>query len=87
MKILKAVLPGLLVLAAVVALRVTDPFQLQEQVRLFTFDTYQRTSPRPYAPVPVRIVDIDDATLAREDLQWPWPRTKVAELVVALANG
>ncbi|MFN8924874.1 MAG: CHASE2 domain-containing protein [Rhodospirillales bacterium] len=86
MKILKAVLPGLVVLAAVLALRVTDPFLLQEQVRLFTFDTYQRVSPRPYAPVPVRIVDIDDATLAREDLQWPWPRTKVAELVVALAN-
>ncbi len=64
----------------------TDPFLLQEQVRLFTFDTYQRISPRPYAPTPVRIVDIDDATLAREDLQWPWPRTKVAELVVALAN-
>lgn len=85
-KILKAVLPGLFVLAAVVALRVTDPFLLQEQVRLFTFDTYQRISPRPYAPVPVRVVDIDDETLAREDLQWPWPRTKVAELVAALAN-
>jgi adenylate cyclase len=85
-KILRSVLPALLVLAAVVALRIQDPFQLQEQVRLFTFDTYQRIRPRPYEPVPVRIVDIDDETLAREDLQWPWPRTKVAELVIALAN-
>jgi adenylate cyclase len=47
------------------------------------FDAYQRSQPRPYRSAPVRIVDIDEATLARLG-QWPWPRTKVAELVSRL---
>src|SRR5690349_9254636 len=52
-----------------------------------TFDLYQRIKPRVYAPVPVRIVDIDDASLSRLG-QWPWPRTLVASLVDKLkANG
>lgn len=50
------------------------------------FDLYQRAAPRPFDPeAPVRIVDIDDASLAQEG-QWPWPRTKVARLVDQLAN-
>lgn len=47
------------------------------------FDAYQRSLPRSYEPAPVRIVDIDEATLARLG-QWPWPRTRVAELVADL---
>ena len=47
------------------------------------FDQYQRSKPRPYQPVPVRIVDVDEATLAKLG-QWPWPRTKVARLVIEL---
>src|SRR3569832_930499 len=35
------------------------------------FDAYQRSLPRPYRSAPVRIVDIDEATLARLG-QWPW---------------
>ncbi|MGY8959862.1 MAG: CHASE2 domain-containing protein, partial [Alphaproteobacteria bacterium] len=40
--------------------------------------------PREYDPgIGVRIVDIDDASL--EDIaQWPWPRTKIAELIYRL---
>ena len=51
------------------------------------FDAYQRSRPRPYHPAPVRIVDIDEASLARLG-QWPWPRNKVARLaygVLAMA--
>ena len=45
-----------------------------------TFDLYQHITPRAYEHAPVRIVDIDDASLARLG-QWPWPRTLVASLV------
>lgn len=49
------------------------------------FDAYQRSQPRPYQPAPVRIVDIDEASLARLG-QWPWPRTKVADLISRLRD-
>lgn len=54
-------------------------------IRNLVFDTYQRIYPRPYSPVPVRIVDLDDASMERLG-QWPWPRTIVAEMVARLAN-
>ena len=45
------------------------------------FDAYQRLGPRPFeARTPVRIVDIDDASIA-ELGQWPWPRTRIAALI------
>ncbi|MCX8252600.1 Putative Chase2 sensor protein (modular protein) [Beijerinckiaceae bacterium RH AL1] len=51
--------------------------RLQEQI----FDLYQRVEPRAYDPFnPVRILDIDDASIAKLG-QWPWPRTKIAALV------
>ncbi|MFK8251546.1 CHASE2 domain-containing protein [Ancylobacter terrae] len=50
------------------------------------FDFYQRLDPRPWSPdLPVRILDIDDASLARLG-QWPWPRNRMAELVTRLAG-
>jgi adenylate cyclase len=48
--------------------------------RLNVFDEFLRLKPRVYEPVPVRIVDIDDDSLARFG-QWPWPRTLLAKLV------
>jgi adenylate cyclase len=48
--------------------------------RLYVFDEFLRLKPRVYEPVPVRIVDIDDDSLARFG-QWPWPRTLLAKLV------
>ena len=60
-------------------LRVTDPFVLRT-ARDTAFDMLQRLSPRPYIDAPVRIVDIDEASLERLG-QWPWPRDKLAELV------
>lgn len=47
------------------------------------FDQYQRWHPRDYVEVPVRVVDIDEETLVRLG-QWPWPRTRLAELVKIL---
>ena len=81
---LLAALPSLLVLFGVVALRAIEPAVFQK-AELAVFDVFQRHSPRRYEPVPVRIVDLDDATLQRVG-QWPWPRTRVAELVRRLTQ-
>ena len=51
-------------------------------VRNVVFDTYQRTWPRQVKRLPVVIVDIDDASLAAFG-QWPWPRTRLAQLIEA----
>jgi adenylate cyclase len=74
-------LPGL-VLAGAAALRIALPPWL-EDLQLRVFDAFQQRAPRPYQPVPVRVVDIDDETLYRMG-QWPWPRTHVARLVFLL---
>lgn len=59
-----------------------DPRPLQ-QLRLHVFDQYQRWQPRSFVETPVRIVDIDEASLKHLG-QWPWPRTRLAELVERL---
>ena len=66
-------------LAIALALHVRAP-RFVENLRFQVFDTYQRLSPRPTVGAPVVIVDIDDASLRRLG-QWPWPRTRIAELV------
>ena len=77
-----ALLAGLLLLVAV-ALRIADPEPVA-RLRLAVFDTYLQLAPPPLdAALPVRIVDIDDASLARVG-QWPWPRAKLAEIVERL---
>jgi adenylate cyclase len=58
----------------------------QQALRNSLFDQYQRWHPREYSDVPVRIVDIDDASLSRLG-QWPWPRTRIAELLEKLGAG
>src|SRR5687768_11671706 len=68
-----------LVLAIALVLRWYDPPTLSD-LRALVFDQYQRVAPREYKPVPVKIVDIDDESLARAG-QWPWPRTTVAQMV------
>lgn len=70
------------VLLGALALRVGEPRILQSLI-FSVFDELQRVAPRSYEPVPVRIVDLDDASLERVG-QWPWPRTQVADLVDAL---
>jgi adenylate cyclase len=74
---------GTLLSAAVVSLgmwaELTEPWFVGD-LHNAVFDAYQRSQPRKYEPAPVRIVDIDEASLARLG-QWPWPRSKVASLV------
>lgn len=78
-----AALTGL-VLAAVVAVRLADP-AFVAAVRDLTFDFYQRARPAMRPEAPIRVVDIDDASLATVG-QWPWPRARLAELTAALAE-
>jgi len=75
----------MLVLAAVVVLRLLDQPILSD-FRSLVFDQYQRLSPRSYDPNwPVRIVDIDDESLAQLG-QWPWPRNLFAQLLEQLRD-
>ena len=67
---------------AALALYLADPIAVQN-LRLAQFDQLQRWHPRAYTPVPVRVVDIDEASLQTHG-QWPWPRTRVADLVERL---
>ena len=79
-----SIIPGLIVTALLFVIQLCD-FDFATEVRNLVFDAYQRASPRPYQPVPVKVVDIDDATLANLG-QWPWPRTDVARLTQILAQ-
>ncbi len=61
-----------------------DPLVLRI-LRNATFDQFQRWQPRDFQDAPVRIVDIDDESMRRLG-QWPWSRTRVAELVGELSR-
>ncbi|MBX3516370.1 MAG: adenylate/guanylate cyclase domain-containing protein [Rhodospirillales bacterium] len=72
----------LLIIVAAAAIHLHEPLWLSH-LRDPVFDTYQRIRPRTYQPAPVRVIDIDEESLRRIG-QWPWPRTRVAELVATL---
>ncbi|MFB9263196.1 CHASE2 domain-containing protein [Bradyrhizobium erythrophlei] len=73
-------------LIGIAALRVLDPGPVQE-LRVRTFDTFQRIDPRKKTSRPVTIVDIDEKSLADPRLgQWPWPRTRIADIVTNLTR-
>jgi adenylate cyclase len=74
----------LVLLLGLAALRIADP-PLIEELRLRTFDGFQILSPRIKAARPVAIVDIDERSLAKLG-QWPWPRTRVADLIANLTR-
>lgn len=76
---------GLLALMIGILLRAADPGGLVI-LRERTFDLYQRVDPpRIGRDTPVRIVDVDDASLAILG-QWPWPRDIIADLVLRLGQ-
>lgn len=80
----RALAPRLLLamagLLAACALYLAEPLILQS-LRNSLFDQYQRWQPRATpAQTPVRVVDIDEASLARLG-QWPWPRDLLAQLL------
>ena len=78
------ILPGALALLAVLALQLADVAALT-RVGQLVFDSYVRAEPRQYQPVPVKVVDIDEASI-RQFGQWPWPRTEIARLIQELGS-
>ena len=66
------------------ALRIADPAPVEE-IRVRTFDAFQRIDPRKKTARPVTIVDIDDKSLEKLG-QWPWPRTRIADLITELTR-
>jgi adenylate cyclase len=75
---------GLVIVVLLTLLRIGDPFPVQV-VREIGFDFYQRLHPRPAAELPVRVIDIDEASLA-ELGQWPWPRDRLAAIADRLGE-
>lgn len=74
----------LALLVGFAALRIADPAPVEE-LRVRTFDHFQLLDHRKKTARPVVIVDIDDRTLKAVG-QWPWPRTKLADLVTNLTR-
>jgi adenylate cyclase len=72
------------ILIGLAVLRVADPAPIEE-FRVRTFDTFQVIDPRKKTAKPVRIVNIDEKSLAKFG-QWPWPRTRVADLITNLTK-
>ncbi len=54
-------------------------------LRNAVFDAYQRSFPRERISEPAVIVEIDERSLAAIG-QWPWPRTRLAELIDRIAE-
>src|SRR5215216_1034722 len=76
----------LLLLVGFAAARVWDPPPIEE-LRIRTFDTFQVIEPRVKTMRPVTIVDIDEKSLADPRLgQWPWPRTRIADIIANLTR-
>src|SRR6478736_4176520 len=72
-------------IAGAILVRYEDPFFVRA-LRLIAFDHFQRFDPEPYDPkLPVRIVDIDEKSLSMIG-QWPWPRSTVRDLLLALTS-
>jgi adenylate cyclase len=71
-------------LFALVFLRIANP-PLIEEIRFQAFDFFQALKPRVAEQRPVVIVDIDEKSLKALG-QWPWPRTRVADLIMRLTK-
>jgi adenylate cyclase len=69
----------LALLIGLAALRIADPAPVEE-LRVRTFDTFQLIDPRVKTAKPVTISDIDEKSLSKLG-QWPWPRTRIADLI------
>ncbi|WMT74333.1 adenylate/guanylate cyclase domain-containing protein [Bradyrhizobium sp. Ash2021] len=74
----------LALLVGFAALRVLDPAPVEE-IRVRIFDGFQRIDPRKKTARPVTIVDIDEKSMEKLG-QWPWPRTRIADLVAELTR-
>lgn len=71
--------------AAILPWGLIEPHWL-DGMRNFVFDSYQRAAPGRYDPEsPVRVVRVDEESLKAFG-QWPWPRSRLAELVDRLRD-
>ena len=75
---------ALVLLIALAALRIANPLPIQE-LRVRVFDLFQVLAPRQANERPVVIIDIDEKSLKAFG-QWPWPRTRVADLITRLTE-
>src|SRR6476469_8108722 len=75
----------LVLLIGLAAMRIADPPPVEE-LRVRTFDSFQRIDPRVKTARPVTIVDIDEKSLASKLGHWPWPRTRMADLITNLTR-
>ena len=75
---------GLILLSILTVVRGLDPAPVRE-LRSVYFDYLQILKPREYQQLPVRVIDVDEASLAKVG-QWPWPREKLAELTTRLTE-
>jgi adenylate cyclase len=66
-------------LACGLIIRVGDP-QPVATLRNAAFDFYHQSKPRDLTRQPVAILDVNDSSI-EEIGQWPWPRTRIAEMV------
>jgi adenylate cyclase len=79
------ILLPLTLLVAAIALRVAEPPFFRQQ-QAWVFDLGNQWWPREFDPnAGVRIIDIDDDSLEKYG-QWPWPRTRLAEIIYKLAQ-
>src|SRR6201994_1703350 len=74
----------LAILIAFAALRIADPAPIEE-LRIRTFDGFQRLAPRVKTARPVTIVDIDEKSLEKRG-RWRWPRTRIADIITNLSQ-
>ena len=73
--------PAVVVLL-VAALAVTTADTPGAQPREAVFDLFMRLTPRPAAPVRTAVIEVDQESIDRLG-PWPWPRTRLAEIVTA----
>jgi adenylate cyclase len=77
---------ALTVVAAMAVVAVIGVTRIPPELNNLLFDWYQRLHPRAWdQELPVRIVAVDDESLARLG-RWPWPRSTIADLVSRLGN-
>ena len=75
---------GLALVALLARLRLADPLPVAT-LRDLWFDFEQRLRPRAVDDAPVRVIDIDEPSLAKYG-QWPWPRAQLAILTSRLTE-
>lgn len=69
----------LVMILGLITLAALDTTGVKARMSNLVFETYMKVKPRP-ASDKLMFVDIDDLSLSNVG-QWPWPRTKIAQLV------